>query len=62
MKGNETVDNRDEPKAGTTLAEEAMRPEGLNLILSYTAEDRRRGDTEAQHDHRRKGDPVESSA
>ena len=49
-----------EHEADTTFGEETMSPEALKLILRYTAEDRRQGGTDAQHQHqhRRRGDEA----
>jgi hypothetical protein len=48
-------------QAGPALAEEAMKPASLKLILSYTVEDRRH-ESEPTLYRRRQGDKPERSS
>ena len=47
--------SRKQSKRRTASIEEAMSPERLKLIVSYTVDDRRRT-SEPAHPHRRQGD------
>ena len=49
------MDDRKRNRRGTPAVEEAMNPERLKLIVSYTVDDRRRA-SEPEHPHRRQGD------
>ena len=49
------MDDRKESKRRPAAVEDAMSPERLKLIVSYTVDDRRRS-SKPEHPHRRQGD------